>query len=319
MRNNKIMLIFLFAIALLVVGCDEDPYKEWDSSAKIEMVWIEGGTFLMGSPDDEAGRDIIQSTYSGVNWFDVEKQHSVTITKGFYIGKYPITQEQYVAVEGRNHSKYERKDTIFEFFIGEEKNFPAENMTWYDAVNFCNMLSMREKLKPVYKITDIERGTLSLKDLSIISAKVEVNWNANGYRLPTEAEWEYACRAGSTTPFNTGNDITKDQAYFGNAYKDWGSDYGQTMPVGRYAPNAFGLYDMHGLIKEWCWDWFGDYENMPQTNPKGAAVSWISPALRIVRGGSWGEDKNVSRSACRTAAIPDGGFTNIGFRVVRNK
>jgi formylglycine-generating enzyme required for sulfatase activity len=210
------------------------------------MVAISGGTFMMGSPASEPERN------------SDEVQHSVTVSS-FYMGKYEVTQAEYQAVMGSNPS----------YFRGDR--LPVEQVTWYDAINYCNALSQREGLTPAYTVS----GT-------------SVTWNhaANGYRLPTEAEWEYACRAGEGTPFNTGNNITTSQAnydgrvpYNGNPT---GIYRGTTTDVGSFAPNAWGLHDMHGNVWEWCWDRYGSYTSGSQTNPEGA----VGGAGRVLRGGS---------------------------------
>jgi formylglycine-generating enzyme required for sulfatase activity len=128
-----------------------------------------------------------------------------------------------------------------------------------------------------------------------------------GCRLPTEAEWEYACRAGSTTPFNTGENLTTSQA-------NYGSD--QTRTVGTLTSNAFGLYDMHGNVWEWCSDWHGDYPSSPQTNPKGPSDGPLT-TLRVIRGGSWNDKApHFCRSASRNKNRPGSVYLNIGFRLV---
>jgi formylglycine-generating enzyme required for sulfatase activity len=143
------------------------------------------------------------------------------------------------------------------------------------------------------------------------------NRNANGYRLPTEAEWEYACRAGTAGPFNTGNNVTSDQANY-----DGDNPYGrnvkgrfrqETTPVGRFTPNSLGLYDMHGNIWEWCWDWYGDYSGAA-TDPQGAS----SGTFRVERGGAWHNHGTFLRSAYRGSFIPPHKGSDLGFRVVRN-
>jgi formylglycine-generating enzyme required for sulfatase activity len=137
----------------------------------------------------------------------------------------------------------------------------------------------------------------------------DVTWNrnANGYRLPTEAEWEYACRAGTATPFSTGNNITTSQAnYDGNRQK--------TSNVGSFASNQWGLYDMHGNVREWCWDWYGGYSMAAQTDPSGAS----SGTNRVVRGGSWGNGAQDLRSAYRDSITPAARNIALGCRLVRN-
>jgi len=140
-----------------------------------------------------------------------------------------------------------------------------------------------------------------------------------GCRLPTEAEWEYACRAGTSTPFNTGNNLTTAQAnYNGNyPYNDnvKGEYQERTVPVGSFSPNAWGLYDMHGNVWEWCSDWYGDYSTSAQTNPKGSSLG----SYRVYRGGCWSINANFCRSAYRDCGTPDSCYDFIGFRLVSSK
>jgi formylglycine-generating enzyme required for sulfatase activity len=135
--------------------------------------------------------------------------------------------------------------------------------------------------------------------------------------LPTEAQWEYACRAGTTTPFNTGYNLTTDQANYNGNYPYNNNAKGQyrekTLPVGSFLPNGWGLYDMHGNVREWCLDWYGEYLTKSQTNPKGLA----SGSCRVLRGGSWNSFAQYCRSADRTGSAPsDNGYGILGFRVV---
>jgi formylglycine-generating enzyme required for sulfatase activity len=182
-----------------------------------------------------------------------------------------------------------------------------ENITWFDAVRFCNARSAREGLTSAYTING-----------------ETVTWNrtANGYRLPTEAEWEYACRAGTTTPFNTGNNITDSEANCYNHYgynnnssgRTIGGYRGRTVPVNSFGANSWGLFDMHGNVADWCWDWYGEYGTSAQTNPAGPAAG----SLRVNRGGGWNDFPKHIRSAYRAATPPGNGSFNLGFRLVRN-
>ena len=189
------------------------------------MVWIPAGTFIMGSPESETARD-----------GDEGPQTQVTISQGFWMGKYEVTQGEYLAVMWNNPS----------FFQGN-LNLPVEQVSWNDAVAYCAALTARER-----NARRLPTGYV--------------------YRLPTEAEWEYACRAGTTTPFHYGNELRSGMANFDgyHEYPPCGSStrycynpsgiYPRcTTSVGSYAPNAWGLYDMHGNLWEWCQDWFGSY------------------------------------------------------------
>jgi formylglycine-generating enzyme required for sulfatase activity len=247
------------------------------------FVRIEGGTFTMGSPSSEVDRNYWEGP-----------QHQVTVS-GFYMGKYEVTQAEYETVMGTNPS----------YFKGS--NLPVENVSWYDAIAYCNRKSVSDGLTPAYTVNG-----------------ENVTWNRNaqggtpGYRLPTEAEWEYACRAGTATPFSTGNIITTEQAnydgsdpYNGNAR---GAYRERTTASGSFAANQWGLYDMHGNVWEWCWDWYGDYSGEAQNNPTGA----VSGANRVSRGGSWDFNARYLRSAYRDK-VPSGVQNySLGFRLARS-
>ncbi|MCL2721640.1 MAG: formylglycine-generating enzyme family protein [Treponema sp.] len=270
MKSLIFILTFLFFNILLF------PQSENN------FVYINNGSFIMGSPSNEAGREN-----------DESPQRQVTISS-FYICIYPITQNEYQEIMNSNPS----------YFKGD--NLPVENVSWFDAIEYCNRRSIRDGLTPVYTITDV-RDT----EGRMLNRNVIWNLNANGYRLPTEAEWEYACRAGTLTAFNTGENINKDNANFSIYYQ-------KTTPVGSFEPNAWGLYDMHGNVGEWCWDWYGNYPGIEQTNPTGPT----SGRARVVRGGMWHKNWQGIRSASRDRYIPTYGWfnmnTNIGLRVVRN-
>ncbi|MGM9970155.1 MAG: flavodoxin [Anaeroplasma sp.] len=253
------------------------------------LILIKGGTFEMGSPETEAQRE------------QDEMQHKVTLND-FYIGKYEITQKEYQEIMGENPSNFKGED------------LPVENITWYDAIEYCNRLSEKQGLTPVYTING-----------------ENVTWNRanNGYRLPTEAEWEYSARAGTTTPFNTENSISADEANFYGHYpygieenyfsqsnlETKPGEYRQTTTkVGSFSPNKWGLYDIHGNVREWCFDYYGEYDTQNTDNPSGVTTG----SLRINRGGSWNDYAKHMRSAYRSSLAPNQKMNNTGFRIARN-
>jgi formylglycine-generating enzyme required for sulfatase activity len=278
----------------------------------MEMVLIPAGTFTMGSPAGELDRG------------DYETQHQVTLTKGFYMGKWPVTQAQYEAVMGSNPSIFRNGAAYQDRVAGlHTVNFPVEQVSWYDALVFCNKLSVKEGLTPVYRIS----GSTDPAAWGTVPTDFHATWNAaemvdgsNGYRLPTEAQWEYACRAGTTTAFNWGTDqLTTAQAnYNGNWDNSDGVNVdGRTTEVGSFAPNAYGLYDMHGNVSEWCWDksYFTYYSSSPQTDPTGPTAANIGS--RISRGGAWLSYGRYSRSAYHGSTNPQYRTQSNGFRLVR--
>ncbi len=252
----------------------------------LDMVLIPGGTFLMGSPEDELDR-----------FNDEGPQHQVTVPT-FFMGKFSITQAQWRVVAETYAQVNQELDPDPASFKGD--NRPVEQVSWQDATEFCARLSQ-----------DTGRE----------------------YRLPSEAEWEYACRAGTTTPFHFGETITTDLANYRGVdddSMDWKGNYGkgpkgiyrkETTEVGSFPPNAFGLYDMHGNVWEWCQDhWHDNYDGNPPTD--GSA--WLfsderkekDDHTRVLRGGSWVDLPRYCRSACRLYNIPDARYNSDGFRVV---
>ena len=258
--------------------------EEEEPPAPEGYVLIEGGTFTMGSPEDEPHRW----------WGDQELQHEVTLTRDFYLSTTEVTQAQWVSVMGSNPS----------FFSGCD-NCPVEKITWYDAVDYCNALSIQEGLTPVYEVDG-----------------AEVAWDpsAYGYRLPTEAEWEYACRAGTTTAFYNGPGINYGPGCYADPNLDeiaWycenssGAKAGKrTQEVGQKLPNAWGLYDMSGNDWEWCWDWFANYTEDPVTDPTGPE----SGSARVGRGGGYFHYVGDCRSAARLHPRPTYSDEGLGLR-----
>ena len=283
------------------IGCAEELRMDG------EMAKIPAGTVKMG-PIQVEGDDLYLN---------------VTFNSGFFMSKYLVTQELYQLVMGANPS-YFTPDNGKPPATGEvDGKRPVESVSWYDAIVFCNKLSIIEGLTPVYKIsgsTDPDvwitaaGGAVPIINNPTWDA-VEMVSGASGYRLPTEVQWEYACRAGSTTSWyfgDTESDLVNYAWYDANANA-------MTHQVGLKTANAWGLYDMHGNVWEWCWDWFDDYPDSAEQPKTG---EWTGPSstmdFRVVRGGAW--TVNLAGdlfSAYRIDVRPEEGGSHVGFRVVR--
>jgi formylglycine-generating enzyme required for sulfatase activity len=225
----------------------------------MRFVWVSSGAFLRGSPASEACRS------------EDERQHRVTLTRGFWLGSQPVTQAQWQAVMEHNPSSFRGPDR------------PVEQVSWEDVLEFCKRLSEQD---------------------------------GQHYRLPTEAEWEYACRAGTTTPFAFGDTLASDQANYDANFTYDGGATGlyreQTTPVHFFQPNRWGLHDMHGNVWEWCDDWYGEYPRGPMRDPQGPEAGHV----KVVRGGSWSCPPRYCRSAFRFWFAPAYRSRYLGFRVV---
>ena len=222
--------------------------EDLGKGVKLDLVLIPAGKFVMGSPASEKGR------------YNDEKQHEVTITKPFYMGKYEVTQEQWESVMGNNPSSRTK-----------EAKLPVTDVSWEDCQEFIKKLNASTK---------------------------------GGYRIPYEAEWEFACRAGTTTAYSFGDSLTKSDANIsGNS----------TRAVGSYKPNAFGLYDLHGNVWEWCEDWKADYQAGAVTDPKGPGTG----KHRVLRGESFGIFESDARSSNRCSFTPAYRDVFGGFRLAR--
>jgi formylglycine-generating enzyme required for sulfatase activity len=226
----------------------------------------------MGSPTDEAGREIWEGP-----------QHEVEITQGFYMGVYLVTQAEYENVMGKNPSWFSKQGVRKEKVENQDTaRFPVEMVSWEDAIAFCATLTNRDTKRPWQWV----------------------------YTLPTEAEWEYSCRAGAKTAYSFGEDQNQLAEYA------WcGVNSGERMhEVGTRKANLWGLYDMHGSVAQWCADWYGKdyYANSPDKDPQGADGGYY----RVLRGGSWGFEPRYYRAAHRFVDVPGRRDENIGFRVV---
>ena len=272
-------IVLALAVALMMSGC---------AFGGDGFVHVKGGSFMMGSPESE-------------NWrSDDELQHRVTVGD-FWISPREVTQGEYMALVNGNPST----------FTGDD--LPVENVTWLEAVMFCNVKSEAAGLKPAYKVD---------------GAKVTWDLSADGYRLPTEAEWEYSCRAGTTTPFNLEHSIGAEEANFYGHYpyeieENYFSQHklttkpgiyrGTIVAPGQFPPNKLGLYDMHGNVGEWCWDIYAPYDVTAAMNPTGPE----SGTRRVNRGGGWNDFAKNMRSAYRAAAPQERRLYNVGIRLAR--
>lgn len=277
-------------------------------SAQNEMILVEGGTFMMG-------RDDANDPIKGVEFQNELPRHEVKLNS-FYIGKYEVSVKEFkefITAKGKKMPPQpdsawfaEHPDTKIYYPLsktqwwGWRDDFPMHYVTWFDAVEYCNWLSEKQGLKKVYTIV----------------GKNEVSWDlsANGYRLPTEAEWEYAARGGKLSKGYkySGSNNLDEVAWYDNTTK-----YKGPAKIGTKKPNEIGIYDMSGNVWEWCNDYFaaGYYAKSPKENPPGPAAN----IHRVLRGGSWHYRDEYARVANRDGPIA--GFTNYnyGFRIAKNQ
>lgn len=278
MKKSAYTLLSLFLASL---GAGSSYAQTQD-----DFILLKSGSFMMGS--DES-----------VEWRGIDEKLHKAEVQGFYMSPYEVTQKLYTEITGSNPSHFKGED------------LPVENISWLDAVNFCNSLSIKKGLTPVYAVNGSE-----------------VVWDrsADGYRLPTESEWEYACRAGTDTLYNTEHSISADEAnycghypyniepnYFSPENMETGpGEYrSHTLPIGQFSPNCWGLYDMHGNVAEWVFDSYNSeqYESEPKA---GETV------FKIYKGGAWNDFAKHIRSAYRGILPPEHSRMTIGLRLVRN-
>jgi formylglycine-generating enzyme required for sulfatase activity len=262
-------LLLAMLVGLLMVGCQKEAVEEEEAKDEASPL---GEKFTV--PDlglemiwVKPGTFMMGSPESEAVRDGDETQHQVTLTKGFYLGKHEVTQAQWERVMGNNPSSFKGADR------------PVERVSWNDAVEFCKKLTEMEK-----KAGRVPQGM--------------------SYQLPTEAQWEYACRAGTSTMYSWGDSISSSNA-------NDGRNVDETTPVGKYPSNPWGFHDMHGNVWEWCTDWFGAYPSGSVTNPEGPA----SGSTRVIRGGSWNRGGTSLRSAERYNYAPSTRNYSLGFRV----
>ena len=278
---NKVIVITLSSFLTLLLACAVNVTDLVDIRQEMVEMLAAGKEFQMGSDEGDP---------------DEKPVHTVKFTENFLIGKTEVMQMDYEALLGVNPSE----------FIGD--SLPVDKVTWFDAVLFCNALSKYHGLDTVYEYTEVigtPGDNSQLQDL-------EIHFDKNGYRLPTEAEWEYACRGGTTTKYYWSNSSDSDTMSI-YAWYSKNSD-NETHTVGEKLPNDYGLYDMSGNLYEWCNDWYGNYTDTTVIDPTGPAIG----SGKIIRGGNWLTSDKFCRVSYR-------GYTNaafrcsaIGFRVARS-
>ena len=276
-------------------------------STSIRLSLLDAGRFEMGSPKKESGRR------------EDERLHTVEISRPILVATHEVTQADFRTVMGEAHrnwfSKAGKGGPELKAF-GDTDRFPVDSVTWFDAIAFCNELSRLDGLEPYYALRIDER-----KNGSITGGLVRIA-GGTGYRLPTEAEWEYACRAGTDKSYQFGTGKSRPAGNFqyfvstGYGSPSKAKSLGRTTTVGSYSPNPWGLYDMHGNVAEWCWDWYD--KQYPQqeiaVNPSGPGRG----DHRVLRGGSWLVKQSSCRCATRFWCVPVDGPFFTGFRIARD-
>lgn len=280
---RRLLIFLLIAIMFVVSACSQEKTDKNNS-----LVFVKGGAFK-NTKSNYYGKDVILSD--------------------FYIGKYEVTQKEWVEVMGSNPSQ----------FKGD--NMPVEMVSWYDAVEYCNKRSIKEGLEPYYNIDKNKKDPNNQSDYDNIKWTVTINAGANGYRLPTEAEWEYAAGGGQMSKSYTysGSNNADEAAWnwrnAGDQYLsgDWNwpiieNNNSKTKAVGGKKPNELGLYDMSGNVREWCWDWYGD----DLDHSSGGSY-------RVVKGGGWVGDIHSIELSFRGKFEANGFGADQGFRVSRGE
>jgi formylglycine-generating enzyme required for sulfatase activity len=284
MKKRK-FLFSLMLVCLLALGNKPSIHAQSENPAA-GMIFVDWGGFLMGSE---------YSSYDN----SLEKPlHMVTLSP-FYINKFEVTQKEWFDVMGTTLQQQRDISNKSSDLCGEGDDFPMYYVNWYEAIEYCNKLSLKEELTPAYTINERD-----------------VKWDrkANGYRLPTEAEWEYAAGGGRILSGNrreryrySGSNTVDDVAWYSS------NSNSTTHEVGKKSPNTLGIYDMSGNVSEWCWDLYENYSSESQIDPQGAS----SGSYRVFRGGNWNNEAYNLSNTYRYRTSPYERNNNIGFRVVR--
>lgn len=292
-------------VVSLFEDCPAPAATSFTNSIGIIFSLVPAGTFIMGSPADEPGRSADES------------QHQVTLTKPFYLQVTEVTNNQWNTL-------------IFATGLGAKPStsntgdeYPVETVNWFEAAYLANRLSVVEGKSPSYVLNGCDS---TAPGAGMLCTSVDISTSCTGYRLPTEAQWEYAARAGTTTAYanpysfdatntETGDGFNANLAAMGwYFWNDTNSGYASgTKPVAQKQANLWDLYDMHGNVYEWCQDWYGDdyYTTSPFTDPQGPTDG----SDRVMRGGGWGSEARFHRSAERNNYSPGNRSQNVGFRL----
>ena len=275
---RKLLIIFWIVIIVVIGSCSR---KESGN-----FILVNGGTFINAKSNLYGKGGIIPD---------------------FYIGKYEVTQKEWVEIMGSNPSKF------------KGNNLPVESVSWYDCIEYCNKRSIKEGLRPYYNIDKNKKDTNNKNDLDSIKWTITNNTGANGFRLPTEAEWEYAAGGGQMSKsyiYSGSNSINEVAWYWQNSgdkfltgFWSWPvieNNHCKTNPVGSKKPNELGLYDMSGNVREWCGDWYEDLQ---------IKIGYV----RVQRGGGWMGNENCCESAYRSSFEANGKGSDQGFRICRDK
>jgi len=284
MKQKLFSLLFLLVLSS-VSGCLNETPAVLIEDISDDFVFVQGGAFV--------------NTTSNLFATDL-------IVQDFYIGKYEVTQKEWVEVMGSNPSEF------------QDDQKPVENVSWYDVILYCNMRSVLEGLEPFYQIDQDHEDPNNFSIDDEVKWTVNIDEKANGYRLPLEFEWEYAAGGGQKSKsyvFSGSDDPDEVAWYFRNSGDEYLTGFwhwpaleannGQTRPVGQKSENELGLYDMSGNVREWVWNWYGD-----DLNPENGAA-------RVIRGGGWVGDEEVCKTYFRESMEPHYRFADLGFRLVR--